>query len=59
MRGVKTMGKAILAIIVTFFGGWLCAAIGNDTMGGFVELGTIGAVAIMGGFIIYFNEKKK
>lgn len=52
------MWKAILAIIVTLIGGVICTSIGYD-LGGFGELGTIVAIAIMGGFIIYFNEKKK
>lgn len=52
------MGKAILAVVVTFIVGLYCAVIGNSSSG-FTELGTIAAVAVMGGFVIYFNEKKK
>lgn len=33
--------------------------VGLELLGGFVELGCIIAVAVMGAFIIYFNDKKK
>jgi hypothetical protein len=59
MRGVKTMGKAILAVVVTLIVGVICTSIGHGYMGGFGELGTIAAVVTMGGFVVYFNEKKK
>lgn len=53
------MGKALLAMFVTFIVGLLGMAIGYDAMNGFSELGGVVAVAVMGAFIIYFNEKKK
>lgn len=53
------MGKAILALIVTFFAGWIGIAIGLELLGGWPEFGCIIAIAVMGAFIIYFNEKKK
>lgn len=52
------MGKAILAMIVTFISGWIGMVIGLELMGGFPEFGCVIAVAVMGAFIIYFNEKK-
>lgn len=52
------MWKAILAAVVTAIVGLCCAMYGNS-LNGFGELGAIAAIAIMGGFIIYFNEKKK
>jgi hypothetical protein len=33
--------------------------IGDEVMGGYPELGCIIAIAVMGAFIIYFNEEKK
>ena len=55
----SAMGKVILAAVVTLICGYLGAVIGNELLGGFQELGSITAVAVMGVFIIFFNEKKK
>lgn len=33
--------------------------IGLEFLGGYIEFGLLIAVAVMGAFIIYFNEKKK
>lgn len=52
------MGKALLAMIMTvivgFFGSAFFARFANAP-----EWGVVLAVAVMGGFIIYFNDKKK
>lgn len=53
------MGKALLAAAVTFIVGYLGMVIGLEFLGGFTEIGNLVAVAVMGAFIIYFNEKKK
>lgn len=53
------MGKAILAAIATFVLGCLGMVIGLEFLGGYIEFGLLIAVAVMGAFIIYFNEKKK
>ena len=53
------MGKAILAAIATFVLGCLGMVIGLEFLGGYIEFGLIIAVAVMGAFSIYFNEKKK
>lgn len=53
------MGRALLALIVTLILGLLGTAFGYDEMNGFSEIGAIVAVAVMGAFIIYFNEKNK
>lgn len=53
------MGKAILAAIVTLIVGYLGAVVGHEILGGFIELGGIVAIAVMGAFIIYYNDKKK
>ena len=53
------MGKAFLALIVTLVLGLLGTAFGYDAMNGFSEVGSIVAIAVMGAFIIYFNEKDK
>lgn len=55
----SAMGKVILAAVVTLICGYLGAVIGNELLGGFQELGSITAVAVIGAFIIFFNEKKK
>ena len=51
------MGKAILAMIITvivgFVGSAICAAWANIP-----EWGVVLAIAVMGGLIIYFNDKK-
>lgn len=49
------MGRAILASIVTMVVGLLTMSIFT----GAVEVGIVVAIAVMGAFIIYFNEKKK
>lgn len=54
-----TMGKVILAAVVTLICGYLGVVIGNELLGGFRELGCISAIAVMGAFIVFFNEKKK
>ena len=59
MKERNEMGKAILALIVTLIFGLLGTAFGYDSMNGFSEVGAIVAVAVMGAFIIYFNEKNK
>ena len=52
------MGKALLAFIVTvivgFFGSAIFASFANAP-----EWGVVLSVAVMGAFIIYFNDKKK
>lgn len=53
------MGKAFLAFIVTLILGLFGTAFGYDEMNGFSEIGSIVAIAVMGMFIIYFNEKNK
>ncbi len=49
------MSKAILAAVITVFIGLLTMSIFT----GAIEVGIIVAIAVMGAFIIYFNEKKK
>ena len=49
------MGKAILAAIVTLVVGLLVMSIFTEA----IEFGVLAAVAVMGEFIIYFNDKKK
>lgn len=49
------MTKAIVAALITAFIGWFFA----DWLYQLPEIGSIIAVAVMGGFIIYFNEEKK
>ena len=48
------MRKALLAAAVTALVGWYAA----DTFATLPEVGCVLAVAVMGGFIIYFNGKK-
>ena len=49
------MKKAILAALVTIFVGWFF----TDWLSQLPEAGVVIAVAVMGGFIIYFNETNK
>ena len=58
-KGRIKMGKALTAFIVTLIMGLIGTAFGYDSMNGFSEVGAVVAVAVMGAFIIYFNEKKK
>ena len=53
------MGKAILAAIVTLIVGYLGMVVGLELLGNWVEFGLLIAIAVMGAFIIYFNDKKK
>jgi len=53
------MGKCILAFIVTVLLGFGGIILGNTSDIPIPELGAVIAVAVMGAFIIYFNEKKK
>lgn len=51
------MGKSILAFIITIIVGFVFTQIG-ETMN-WVEFGNLMAIAVMGAFIIYFNDNKK
>ena len=53
------MGKAILAVIVTLIVGYLGMVVGLELLGNWDEFGLLIAIAVMGAFIIYFNDKKK
>ena len=52
------MGKAILAAIVTLIAGYLGMVVGLELLGNWDEFGLLIAIAVMGAFIIYFNDKK-
>lgn len=52
------MAKAILALIVTVIIGLIGMVIGQDILHGYPEFGCVLAVAVMGAFMIGFNEKK-
>ena len=52
------MGKAILAAIVTLIVGFMGSAVCANWVNA-PEWGVVLAVAVMGAFIIYFNDKKK
>ena len=49
------MKKALIAVIVTIIVGLFVMGIFTETL----EFGLLAAIAVMGGFIIYFNDKKK
>ena len=51
------IARALLAFFVTMILGLLGTAFGYDEMNGFSEVGAIVAIAVMGAFIIYFNDK--
>ena len=50
------MVKAVLSAIVTLVAGYYGYVLGDEI--GFAGLGGFVAVAVMGAFIIYFNDKK-
>ena len=52
------MGKAILAAIVTLIVGYLDTVVGLELLGNWGEFRLLIAIAVMGAFIIYFNDKK-
>jgi len=52
------MGKAIVAMIATAMVGFVSSAIFASWVNA-PEWGVVLAVAVMGAFIIYFNDKKK
>ena len=47
-----------LAAIVTLIVGYLGTVVGLELLGNWVEFGLLIAIAVMGAFIIYFNDKK-
>ena len=49
------MKKALIAVIITIIVGLFVMGIFAETL----EFGLLAAIAVMGGFIIYFNDKKK
>ncbi|MBQ8202829.1 MAG: binding-protein-dependent transport permease [Clostridia bacterium] len=49
------MKKAILAVVITLLVSLFVMGVFYETL----EFGLLAAILIMGGFIIYFNEKKK
>lgn len=49
------MKKAVFAVVVTLLVSLLVMGIFYDTL----EFGILVAILVMGGFIIYFNERKK
>ena len=53
------MGKAILALVVTIICGAGGIMLGLESSLPIPELGAVVAIAVMGAFIIYYNEKKK
>ncbi len=48
------MKKALIAILVTLIVSLAVMSIFNEA----IEFGVLAAVVVMGGFIIYFNDKK-
>lgn len=53
------MTRAIIALVVSAISGWFGMSIGIELLGGYPEFGCVIAIAVMGAFIIYFNEKHK
>lgn len=52
------MIKAITALVVALIGGMLGISLGDNCLNGYPEVGCVVAVAVMGAFIIYFNDKR-
>ena len=53
------MKKALIALLVTLLAGVLGMVIGIEFLGGWPTFGSIVAVAVMGAFILYWNDTKK
>lgn len=53
------MGIAIMAFIITLIVGLIGMALGLEVFGGYPEVGSVLAIAVMGAIIVYINEKKK
>lgn len=53
------MGKGLFTFAITLICGVVCMAIGYEFLNGFSEFGTICAISIAAGVIVYFNEKKQ
>ncbi len=49
------MSKAFLAALITLVSGLLTMSVFTEAF----EVGVVVAIAVMGAFIIYFNERKK
>ena len=52
------MGKVILAVLATMILGFCGILLGNASALPIPELGSVVAVAVMGGFLLYDNHKK-
>lgn len=55
-RGDIFMGKSISAFIITIIVAFVFTIVGEAI--NWPEMGTVFAIAIMGAFIIYFNDKQ-
>ena len=56
-KGGNRMSKAILALVVTIICGVGGIMLGLESSLPIPELGAVVAIAVMGAFIIYYNEK--
>lgn len=52
------MSRAFLSFVLIFVVGVLMMVIGHEILGGFPELGAIASIAVAGGCIVYFGDKK-
>ncbi len=57
--GSKTIFKIVLAALITILAGWIGMVIGLEYLGGYPEFGCVIAIAVMGMFIIMFNERSQ
>lgn len=53
------MGKASLVFIISLIVGVIATMLGREYLGGFSEIGTLLSISVVGGFIVYFQDKKR
>lgn len=53
------MVKALTALFVTLVIGIAGISFGDACLNGYPEIGCVASVAVMGAFVIYFNDKRK
>lgn len=57
--GSKVILKCILAFVIIVLAGWVGMTIGLEYLGGYPEFGCVIAVAVMGMFLIMFNDRSQ
>lgn len=53
------MGKAAFVFVISLIVGIIASMLGREYLGGFSEIGTLLSISVVGGFIVYFQDKKR